>query len=312
MIAGYLHANYAQAFKHLGEPHYLPRSQGWIIKRPIPGVSYQDAMGCYPIFACRHWRSLGGDLEKLKGELVSLTLVTDPFGEFELMDLRSAFPDLVRPYKEHFVVSLDRPLKEIVCSHHQRNARKALSHLTVERCTSATAFDEWITLYAHLIRRHAIAGVATFSRESFARQWQVPGLVIFRAAAQGETVGMTLWYRSEDRAYYHLAAYSPRGYQLKASFALFWRALEFFSSEGLRWAALGAGAGLENDGTDGLARFKRGWATESRTVYLCGRIFDHQLYTALSGTSAVNTSPFFPAYRQIDFGGVAAFGSGAV
>ena len=62
-----------------------------------------------------------------------------------------------------------------------------------------------------------------FSRGAFAAQLDVPGLVAFRAADdRAATVGMVLWYARARVGYYHLAAYSPRGYAEKASYALFW------------------------------------------------------------------------------------------
>ncbi|MBS1812405.1 MAG: GNAT family N-acetyltransferase [Acidobacteria bacterium] len=298
MEFGYLHANYARAFTAFGSACYLPASQGWILKRAIPGSNLCDAMGCYPLFACRNWPKLAEDLPQLAEDLVSLTIVTDPLGGYELADLRTAFPDLMRPFKEHFIVDLQQPLSESISAHHRRNIRQALSQVGVERCAPSTAFDEWVTLYNHLIQRHEITGIAAFSRASFAAQWQVPGLTVFRALHQGETVGMTLWYQEEDRVYYHLAAYSPRGYELKASYALFHQAIEYFSCTGVRWMALGAGAGIHNDGSDGLTRFKRGWATETRPVYLCGRIFNPQAYALLAEASDAHNSSFFPAYRQ--------------
>ena len=298
MTTGYLHANYANSFESFGTPHYLPEAQGWLLKRPIPHSTRWDAMGCYPIFTCKNWRQLGAELETLKGELVSVMLVTDPLGNFEPGDLHATFPDLWRPYKDHFIVDLQPPLGRSINAHHRRNVRQALSQVVVECCPPTTVFDEWVTLYDHLIQRHQITGLAAFSRASFAAQWQVPGLTVLRATAQGETVGMTLWYRDEERVYYHLAAYSPRGYELKASYAIFQVAMEHFAHAGARWMALGAGAGTDNDGSDGLTRFKRGWATETRPVYLGGRIFNQQAYASLVGPNAAAVSSYFPAYRH--------------
>ena len=68
-----------------------------------------------------------------------------------------------------------------------------------------------VGLYAHLTERHGITGIRAFSRAAFARQLAVPGLVMFRAAAAGETVGLHLWYVQDDVAYGHLGATSPRG-----------------------------------------------------------------------------------------------------
>lgn len=296
MDSGYLHANYARSFAALGASQYLSNAQGWLLLRDVPGAPYQDAMGCYPLFSCHNWRALKADLDELSPNLVSVTLVTDPLGTFDLADLQPAFPHLLQPYKEHFIVDLKRPLNSN--AHHRRNVRQALAQVVVEPCDPATAFEDWVSLYANLIQRHHITGLAAFSRASFAEQWQVPGLTILRATHQNETVGMTLWFSEGERVYYHLAAYSARGYELKASYALFQAALEHFAQAGARWIVLGAGAGTHNDGSDGLTRFKRGWANETRTVYLCGRILNQAAYAELVGAAVTTGQNFFPAYRH--------------
>jgi hypothetical protein len=91
------------------------------------------------------------------------------------------------------------------------------------------------------------------------------------------------------------------GYDLRASFALFWSAIAHFASTDVRWLDLGAGAGLNGAGDDGLNRFKRGWASATRTAYFCGRIFDRDLYSALSKASGTRPTDFFPAYRHAEF-----------
>jgi hypothetical protein len=259
-------------------------------------------MGCYPIFSCRDWSLLRNDLENLGHDLVSLVLVADPFGNFTEQTLRETFTDLVVPFKEHFVVDLSRPLKDLVEAHHQRNARKALGVIEVECARAAeSCLDEWNHLYASLVNRHSITGIATFSRDSFAQQLRVPGITAFRATQSGQTVGMNLWYVHQEVGYYHLGAYSEDGYRLRASFALFWRAIEHFAAAGLRWLSLGAGAGAASDGTDGLARFKRGWTDSTRMAYLCGRIFDHAQYRRLAAATGMNETHYFPAYRKGEF-----------
>lgn len=308
-MSGYRSAAYARSFAHVaggGEPRELPRSGGWILVRDIPGTRWRDAMGCYPLFSCRDGSSLAADLKEIGCDLVALSLVTDPFCDFgSLDDLRQAFPDLVRPFKEHFVVDLAVPESERVSDHHRRNARRAARLLTVERAANTHALlDEWHEMYGHLIERHGIRGIAAFSRESFAAQLQVPGMVAFRAREGGTPVGILLWYTHGDAALYHLGAYSPAGYALRASFALFQKALEHFAAEGLRWAGLGSGAGTRGQGSDGLRRFKEGWSTGTRTAYLCGRIFDPEVYAELAGRAAPTSSfpGYFPAYRQGEMG----------
>ena len=53
MVSGYLHPTYARSLSEFGAPRHLPHSGAWILERRIPGSPYSDAMGCYPILACR-------------------------------------------------------------------------------------------------------------------------------------------------------------------------------------------------------------------------------------------------------------------
>ncbi len=296
---GYLHPMYAQSLIEYGAPLELPFSKGWILKRSIPGTNQFDGMGCYPIFACQDWSALGTDLDQVADQLISLSLVTDPFGSYNRQDLAKLFTDIANPYKEHFVVDLHRRPEDFVAAHHQRNAHKALRTVNVEICTEPIKYlDEWVSLYGNLIERHNIMGIARFSRDAFAKQLSIPGIVAFRAVVDAKTVGMLLWYVQGNVGYYHLGAYSPDGYKLNVSFALFWTLLDYFSSAGLQWLSLGAGAGITGDENDGLTRFKRGWSTGVRTAYFCGRIFDPDKYRKIiQFKGATQPTNYFPAYR---------------
>jgi hypothetical protein len=261
-------------------------------------------MGCYPLFSCKDWTHLHADLEKLAGELVCLYLVTDPFGEFDITYLRRCFPDVARPFKDHFVVDLDHSPETFVSSHHRRNARKAFRSVDVESCLDPAEFlNDWVSLYSALVQRREIKGIPAFSKSSFAQQLRVPGTVSFRAIRKGITVGMIIWYVQGQVGYYHLGAYSGDGYEFGASFALFWRSLEYFSEAGrVQWLNLGAGAGIRSEGNDGLSRFKRGWATGTRIAYFCGRIFDQAKYAEIVRGRQVPTTDYFPLYRLGEFG----------
>ena len=103
-----------------------------------------------------------------------------------------------------------------------------------------------------------------------------------------------------DVAYYHLGAYAEEGYRGRASFALFSTAIEAFAAMKVRWLDLGGGVGTgATAADDGLTRFKRGWATSSRTVYLCGRVLAPEVYRRL--TEPLAPTGYFPAYRQGEF-----------
>lgn len=200
------------------------------------------------------------------------------------------------------MVDLGREPVTFVHAHHQRNVRKALRTLRVEKCDNPTdALDQWTALYASLVARHNITGMTAFSRESFAKQLSVPGIVILRAIHDESTVGMLLWYEQGNRAYYHLGAYNSRGYELGASFALFDFAIRSFAERGFAWLNLGSGAGLGTGGEQGLARFKQGWSTGVRTAYFCGRIFDQEAYQRILEKRGTQQTQYFPAYRAGEF-----------
>jgi hypothetical protein len=292
VTAGYRHPAYIASLSEFGVPIPLVRSEGSLLVRPIEGSPDRDAMGAYPLFCCADWSGLPADLEQLEG-LVSVALVADPFGDWTPQLLDAAFPDRRVPFKEHFVVELGPAPLSRVTAHHQRFAARGLRMVGIDEVIDPPSLlDDWVRLYGELVRRHRITGVAAFSRASFARQLAVPGLVAFRATEGGRVVGATLWYVDSGVAYWHLAAYSARGYKLDASYALLATALEHFEGVGLRWLSLGAGAGLGADGSDGLSIFKSGWASGTRTAHFCGRILDRERYDALSGPAS-----FFPAYR---------------
>ena len=299
---GYFHPAYAASLAEFGVPVALPRSKGWILKRAIPGSTYHDAMGPYPLFSCQEWSQLHVDLEQIGSSLVSLSLVTDPFGAYDLNYLRQCFPDVTIPFKEHFVVDLSRAFDSFIHPHHRRNARKALTEVQINECARPLDFlDDWTALYTTLKEKHGISGIAAFSRTSFAQQLTVPGSVALRAVHGDAIVGMVLWYRQGNGAYYHLGAYSALGYELGASFALFKYSLDYFAQHGLAWLSLGAGAGASPNAESGLTRFKQGWSTGTRTTYFCGRVFNRKKYEEFVLAKALPETNYFPAYRAGEF-----------
>jgi hypothetical protein len=300
-LTGYINPLYADSLSYFGTPRFLPASGGWILERQIPGTPYRDGMGCYPLFTCQDWSKIPQDLKELEGDLVSLALVTDPFGDFCSNSLHEYFMDRAIPFKEHFVVDLNQPLSSHVSENHRRNAKKAFEKITVEVCKNPLdVLDDWVELYSALIKRHKIMGIARFSKIAFIKQFHVPGIIVMKALFSGTPVGMVIWYTYNDRGYYHLSAYNDLGYELKASFAVFWHSMEYFS-EKLNWLDLGAGPGLTIDGKDGLSRFKRGWSTETKTVFFCGRILNPDKYEEIIKSKNIPDTNYFPSYRLGEF-----------
>jgi hypothetical protein len=300
LFSGYADPSYAASLSEFGAPRRLPRSGGWLLERGIDDTGAIDAMGCYPLFACQDWQGLQADLDEAEG-LVCLSLVTDPFGAYDENYLRRCFRTTVVPFKQHFLSELTRPAEEVVSKHHRYYALKAVDQVTVERYDEPARFlDEWIELWAYLSARHDIRGMRAFSRAAFEVQLSIPGMVMLRATHQGRAVGAHLWFLQGDVAYSHLAASNALGYELMSSYALHWFALSAFAGE-VRWLDLGGGAGLTGEDAGGLTNFKRGWTTETRTAYFCGRIYDDQKYQELVNARGLRASSYFPAYRDGEF-----------
>jgi hypothetical protein len=299
--AGYLHPDYAASLNEFGSPRQLPRSGGWILVREISQSLDRDAMGCYPLFDCQDWSSLHADLDALGDDLVSLALVTDPFGDYDSAYLQHCFKDVVIPFKEHYVIDLQRPLSEIGGKRRRKHAQRALRQIRVEVCEQPAQFvDTWSSLYDSLIERHQITGIRAFSRAAFARQLSIPGVVVLQAIDEGTVVGAQIYFVQGAAVHCHLGAVSEAGYDSGAFYALDWCSVEYFADKA-RWLDLGAGAGISSDGTDGLSQYKQGWATDTRLTYFCGRVFNRKRYEELVQAKGIGATRYFPAYREGEF-----------
>ncbi len=288
---------YAASFQESGTARRLPRCEGSLVVRPIPGSPSFDAMGPYPLFACRDWSALAGDLDEL-GDLVSVVLVTDPMAHLDLERMRRDF-DVFRPYKTHYIVDLDQHTEGAISNRHRRYSHRALQRLTVETCPVDEALDEWSALYAHLIERHQINDLRRFSRATFKAQLALPGSVLLRARLGERTVAMDWYLQTETTVYRHLAALAPEGYDHSASYGLVHRAIDLFRGR-RKWLDLGAGAGTQENSSDGLTFWKRGWTRNTATAYLCGKVLDRTAYRTLAKGPGATT--YFPAYRAGEFG----------
>jgi hypothetical protein len=303
-VSGYLHPAYAESFREFGQPFELPRSKGWLLRREIAGMAAADAMGCYPLFACQDWPRLHEDLEALKGSLVSVTLVTDPFGEFKPEDLHTWFTSAV-PFKEHYICELSKGPEEFVSRHHRRYSRKALQNASVEFVGEPMSrLDEWTNLYGKLVRRHNLSGIKAFSRESFSKQLAVPGLIMARIMSGSEVLGALLWLIHNDVAYAHLMALTDEGYAAHAYYGLFWRSIEMFRTDfgsRISFLHLGGASGTTAGEADGMLFFKQGWSTETRQAWFCGKILNQALYDEAVKLRGSVPNGYFPLYRKGEF-----------
>lgn len=295
---GYAGSRYAASLEEFGELLPLNAAGGYLLRRAIPGTEHSDAMGLYPLFQCDEWSALPTDLAKLPAELCSVVLVVDPLENVSPGELGSIFPDLCRPFKQHFLVDLSNDLKQVVSRHHRYYAGYGAKHCTIRMQDECVMLlNDWVRLYEQLAQRHQIRGIQRFSQDSFRSQLRLKEMVAFVAEADDEITGIQLWICRGKNAYHHLSAYSSAGYRNRVSYSLLWEALQFFQGVGFSWINLGGGSGSSN-ASSGLTAFKKGWASEAKPAYLCGKILNHRIYDLLCETSGNSGSSFFPAYRN--------------
>lgn len=291
MIHPYNSEAYARAFDGLAQPIALPGLGTWALRRPIPGTARNDAAGCYPLTVLCDLGGAAADFAML-GELglVSLVLVADGFFGPPADALRACF-DLVRPFKSHYVHDYARPFE--YGRHHRYEVKRARAACKVSQAALAQHLQEWSALYGQLCARHGISGLQRFSEPYFERLAALPALHTLAAWGDGELLGMHLFVNYQGIAYSHLAAFSERGYALRAAYALNDAAIEHF--RGGHLIDYGAGAGPSDDPADGLATFKRGFSNRVQVFQLCGKVLDAQAYAQLSARAPA--SSYFPGYR---------------
>jgi hypothetical protein len=258
-------------------------------------LTVRDAAGAYPVFDCLDWSGLADDIAGLNRDVVSVVLVSDAFAVSALSALHAAGAHVLRPYKEHYVVELDRPRIPFGRASRRRTAIRAQTGLEFAVVPGARAdATEWARLYAQVVSRHAVRGAAAFSADALAAQLRLPGAVLLTARAGAELVAAQLCLRRGDVVYSHLAASSPEGYRRRAMHGLDLFALEHFRTRAA-WFDFGGGRG--GGVADGLAAYKASWATTTRPTWLAGWVLDASAYVRASGTEGPG-SGYFPVYRD--------------
>ena len=259
-----------------------------VLVRPVAegGV---DGAGAYPMAALNRGSDVEAGVDELaKAGLVSFVMVADPLLGPPADKLAAAF-DLARPFKTHYLVE---PPHYEPSKHHRAEIRRSLRRCHVERAPFAEVIGSWTRLYPLLMARHEIGGVAAFSDAYWRCLADMSGVETFVARVEGEIVSMSLWLDHDGVAYNHLGASSATGYAAGAGYALYDAAIQHYRDRtGLN---LGGGAGLSDDPSDGLARFKRGFSTGAAVAHLYGKVLDPIRYAKLARGRLAS---FFPAYR---------------
>jgi hypothetical protein len=294
MTHPYASEAYARSLLHWGEAMPVPEWGTSVIVRDIPAGG-KDASGTYPIAVLAADADIPSGLDRLKRRgLVSVTLVVDEFHGPTIEALRSHFT-IVRPFKTHFVRLMSKSF--VYSKHHRYEVKRALSKVTIEPIDLNQHLSQWRDLYHSLVRRHGLTGLHDFAPKYFSMLSEMHGVTTIGAWLQDTLVSAHIWVDDGRRVLSHLAASSEDGYRCGAAYAVYDQSIRHFAEADV--VILGGGSGTRDDPDDGLARFKRGFANNQASAYICGAILDPARYLEITQQQSPSpTSPFFPSYRS--------------
>ena len=295
---GYASAAYAASFEHSQEVIELPRSQVYLVKRPLHGGRF-DLAGLYPLTMCDNWSALDDDVADLRERgAVSIVLVACPFSAPEARTALSGWT-VSEHFKTHVIVRLDEDWSALRPKRVRDDARRSfrLQTIEVEPNPRDQAAVVW-ALYQHSIARHHIPESQQLSERAIASQLDVDGVILVVARAEGELVGAMVSYDMGEHAFLHFTAQSARGYELFTSYGLIHRSLEELQRRGCLRVSLGGSAGLRDDASDSLYRFKGRWSPHREKSLLCGNILDQAEYDSLVDCATPTHPTYFPRYRS--------------
>jgi hypothetical protein len=281
---------YAESF---GMGHIdVPEWRTSLLVRPIPNTPWSDALGCYPLTALHRDADLAAGLDRLRAAgLVSVALVPDPLTGPSTEALTAAFP-VCRPFKTHYLI--DREAGPVRFGYSHRNkVQRSYRALTITATDIRRNDSEWIRTYQHTVERHGVTGIANFAPSYFAALGCMTEATVVAAFREERMVAMMVWVRSGDIAYAHIGGASDVGHKFYAMYGIVATATTHFAD--CRVLHLGGVAGNTDDGDDGLAFFKKGFANRQAAASLCGAVLDEHRYGLL--TAGRPQAAFFPEYR---------------
>ncbi|MBY0406131.1 MAG: hypothetical protein K2Q01_00430 [Rickettsiales bacterium] len=224
-----------------------------------------------------------------------MVLVLDDFHRPEIAEMQRHF-DFIRPFKTHYVYRKAKGMVAYV-SHHRRALRRALKEVRVGILDVRQHTHAWQSLYDDLTRKLELSGLHAFPIAHIEEIAGIEGVTAIGAWHEDALVSAHIWVSDGTYAHSHLVASNQKGYDTQAAYAVNDFAIRHFSRETL--LNFGGGAGLNEQDTDGLARFKRGFSNDTAQSHLCGVVLDKERYAALCMAKEISPeTAYFPAYRS--------------
>jgi transposase-like protein len=258
--------HYAKAFEATGvDVFQVPEWRTHVLLKTAPSLQLvQHATGVSGHSSLDPDCDLKGGLERLRRAGVgSVSLITDPMWSPGQNLLEAAFGSC-RPFNENYLI--DRGLGRVRVQKRHRNMindAKRLCH--IDRLHLAPMLERWWNLYQS--NQQMRAPVHSTPPKYFEMLAGLEGVDVIAAHYENEIVTMNIWLRFNDILYYIDGASNQKGLAISAPYATFAYVIEHYAN--CRYIFLGGSADFRGPRSDGLARFKRGFANVSVRDYLC-------------------------------------------
>jgi hypothetical protein len=258
--------HYAKAFEVAGvEAFHVPEWRTHVLVKSAPSLQrVQHATGVSGHSSLDPDCDLTGGLERLKrAGIGSVSLITDPMWSPSQNLLEAAFGSC-RPFNENYLI--DRALGGIRVQKRHRNMINSSKKLCdIERLPLTPLIERWRILYQS--NRQMRAEVHSTPPNYFEMLAGLEGVDVIAAHYKNEIVTMNIWLRFNDILYYIDGASNQQGLSISAPYMTFAYAIEHYVN--CRYIFLGGSADFRGPRSDGLARFKRGFANVALRDYLC-------------------------------------------
>jgi hypothetical protein len=258
--------HYAKAFEATGgEAFQVPEWRTHVLLKSAPSLKLvQHATGVSGHSSLDPDCDLKGGLERLRrAGIGSVSLITDPMWSPAQNLLEAAFQSC-RPFNENYLI--DRGLGRIrVHKRHRNMINNSKKLCAVARVPLAPFLERWSKLSQ--INRQMRGAAHSNPPTYFEMLASLEGVDAIAAHHDNEIVTMNIWLRFNDILYYIDGASNQKGIEISAPYATFAYVIEHYVD--CRYIFLGGSADFRGARSDGLARFKRGFANVSVRDYLC-------------------------------------------
>lgn len=283
--------DYVHSLSHLGTPLVLPELPCGFVERPIPGSARRDAIGPWPYVTpwTRDEAALVVDRLRRRGN-VTLSAVFRPDAPVD-SDGLARVGIACRPLKPHYVREPGgRPPPP--SRRTRRNLSRSRRHWAVGPVDLETAWAEVAEVHAAVSRRRP--GMSTFTDPPADHFRVLASLAGMRAlgAYDADGLGAALLYaESDSEIHCHLLGGGARSLRFGAAYTLF----EHLESAAGAARTIYFGGAPAGPAGEGIARFKRRFATAERPVILATVILDEVACGALA--KGRDAGGYFPPYR---------------